>query len=208
MKTNTDLEQEVQTKDVLLGKAKMIVFMLILGLVAAALLGGLGSYTKPLVEKNKELRTMQKVLESINVDYSSDNLTKVFKEKIKVVNKGKYKFYKTKEGKVAFKFEGEGIWAPIIGFAALDSNMETLEGISIMSQGETPGLGGRITEDWFLNQFKGLKRNPKIVVLKASKTADDPNEVDGIAGATLSGKALQKILNKNIEVALQKMEVN
>jgi Na+-transporting NADH:ubiquinone oxidoreductase subunit C len=86
--------------------------------------------------------------------------------------------------------------------------MKTLKGISIMSQGETPGLGGRIKEEWFINQFNDLEYKPEIVILKASKTADQPNEVDGIAGATLTGDVLAKILNNNIEEALQQLEVN
>jgi len=208
MKTNTNLEQtEITTKEIMLDKAKMVVFMLIIGLVVSGMLVGLSTYTKPIVQKNQKLRKMQKVLDSFAISYTKDNMAQVYKEKIKVVEKGGQKFYKTSNGDIAFMFEGKGLWAPITGFIAFNSDMKTLKGVSIMSQGETPGLGGRIKEAWFLNQFKNLEYKPKLVVLKASKSPDKPNEVDGIAGATLSGKALQKILNNNIDEALKQLEV-
>jgi Na+-transporting NADH:ubiquinone oxidoreductase subunit C len=209
MKTNTNFEKtEVQTKDILLDKVKMVVFMLIVGLIVAGMLAGLASYTKPLVEKNQKLRKMEKVLTSFAIDYSEDNLTEVYKNEIEIVEEGGQEFYKTSNGDIAFMFEGKGLWATINGFIAFKSDMKTLKGISIMSQGETPGLGGRIKEEWFINQFNDLEYKPEIVILKASKTADQPNEVDGIAGATLTGDVLAKILNNNIEEALQQLEVN
>ncbi len=33
-------------------------------------------------------------------------------------------------------------------------------GLAFLRHSETPGLGGRITEDWFLEQFRGLPLRP------------------------------------------------
>ncbi|SJZ95055.1 FMN-binding protein [Selenihalanaerobacter shriftii] len=208
MKTNTNVETEIQTKDILLDKAKMVIFMLIIGLVIAGILVGFNSYTKPLVEKNAKIRNMEKVLDAFNIKYKKDNIAEVYENKITVVEKGDQRFYKTNNGDIAFKYTGKGLWGDIIGFMAFKADMKTIKGLSIMTQSETPGLGGRIGEEWFLKQFEGLNYKPKIKILKSSKTADEPNEIDGIAGATLTGDALQKILNNNIQETLPNLEVN
>ena len=56
-----------------------------------------------------------------------------------------------------FEFEGRGLWGPIKGLVALGPDLKTLESITIIAQEETPGLGGRISETKFLDQFRKKK---------------------------------------------------
>ena len=64
---------------------------------------------------------------------------------------------------------------------------------------ETPGLGDKIIKDQdFLDDFKTLKVEPKILLV-ASGTRANANEVDSISGATISSKAVVKILNRGNE---------
>ena len=58
-----------------------------------------------------------------------------------------------------------------------------LRGIRIISQQETPGLGARIVESQFLDQFVGLSVNE----LDLSR---DGGSVDAITGATISARAV------------------
>lgn len=58
-----------------------------------------------------------------------------------------------------------------------------VKGVSIVSHLETPGLGGRVTENTFLKQFIRLTPSDPVEVRK---------DVDAISGATISSKALTK----------------
>jgi len=69
-------------------------------------------------------------------------------------------------------------------------------GMAVLESRETPGLGDKIYKDAdFQENFKQLAVEPTIsLVKKGSKSAQ--NQVDAISGATISSKAIVKILNK------------
>ncbi len=60
----------------------------------------------------------------------------------------------------------------------------TIHDITVLQQKETPGLGTRMTEDKFKNQFIG--KNPDKFILKVKK---DGGDVDAISAATISSRA-------------------
>jgi Na+-translocating ferredoxin:NAD+ oxidoreductase subunit G len=60
----------------------------------------------------------------------------------------------------------------------------TIINISILQQKETPGLGSKMTEPFFKNQFNN--KNPSIFKLKVKK---DGGQVDAISAATISSRA-------------------
>lgn len=67
-------------------------------------------------------------------------------------------------------------------------------GMHILASKETPGLGDKIFKDAkFRANFDDLAVEPEIVVVKDGK--DQPFEVDAITGATISSKAVVKIIN-------------
>ena len=78
-------------------------------------------------------------------------------------------------------FSGPGLWGEITIALAIANDLETIAGIEFISQNETPGLGGRIVESWFKNQFKGKNKITKLVSEKEIP-ADD--EIASITGAT------------------------
>lgn len=59
-----------------------------------------------------------------------------------------------------------------------------IENVVVLEQKETPGLGTRMTEDKFLQQFKGV--NISTFKLKVKK---DGGDVDALTGATISSRA-------------------
>jgi Na+-transporting NADH:ubiquinone oxidoreductase subunit NqrC len=79
-------------------------------------------------------------------------------------------------------------------FICVEPDLETLKGIEVLDHSETPGLGGRITEEQFKKQFAGKKLKPKILVVKGRK-AEGANEVDAITGATNTSKGIESFLN-------------
>lgn len=69
-----------------------------------------------------------------------------------------------------------------------------LTGISIMTHTETPGLGARIVEPDFTDQFSGLELSDDL------KLSSDGGQVDGVSGATLSSKGVLSAVRKALEL--------
>ncbi|HQJ09792.1 MAG TPA: RnfABCDGE type electron transport complex subunit G, partial [Deltaproteobacteria bacterium] len=66
--------------------------------------------------------------------------------------------------------------------------------IAVTDQKETPGLGSKITEGWFLNQYKGKSlQNAKWKVKK------DGGDFEAISGATISPRAVTDAVRKGLE---------
>ena len=95
---------------------------------------------------------------------------------------------------VAVPFSGPGLWGGIEGVMALEPDLVTIRGVRFYKQEETPGLGGEIGSDTFQNQFAGKRMiSPEGVAgfrIVKPGTGADVNSVDGISGATLTGKFL------------------
>lgn len=105
-----------------------------------------------------------------------------------------------------------GLWGKIHGYLAFENDGQTVSGFSVYNHAETPGLGGEIESSWFQKNFKGKKilnsQDQFVSVGIAKGKVDDmPQEkqahyVDGISGATLTGK----YLSEGIEATLMKYE--
>ncbi|MCP4368246.1 MAG: FMN-binding protein [Deltaproteobacteria bacterium] len=94
-----------------------------------------------------------------------------------------------------------GLWGRILGYLALKNDGSTIAGFTVYKHSETPGLGGEIEKRWFQKNFEGKKivnRKGNFLSISIAKggigdtVADDRrmNVVDGISGATLTGKYL------------------
>ncbi len=102
-----------------------------------------------------------------------------------------------------------GLWGKIEGYLALENDGLTVAGFTVFSHGETPGLGGEIETAWFQNNFRGKQivdpdgRFVSIGIAKG-KVADrvpadsQANFVDGISGATLTGRFLSEGLRDTL----------
>jgi Na+-transporting NADH:ubiquinone oxidoreductase subunit C len=174
-------------------KIKMIAFVVILGSILTTALMVVDCYTEPMIAKNAALKVKRSVLAALSIPYNEETLDSVFGEHITALEVSGQKFYRNQDGDIAFKIEGSGLWGPISGVMAVKSDLETIKGLTIIHQEETPGLGGRIGEAAFLESFQSKKLVPAIRIVSPGK-AKTENEVDGITGATLSCKAFERIL--------------
>ena len=69
-------------------------------------------------------------------------------------------------------------------------------GMEVLESRETPGLGDKIYKDAeFVGSFRALSIEPEIVAVKKG-TSSRPNEIDSITGATISSKAVVRIINE------------
>jgi RnfABCDGE-type electron transport complex G subunit len=118
----------------------------------------------------------------------------------------------------AFEVESEGYSGPINFIAGVDT-AGIITGMSILSESETPGRGGRIEErrpgvssgrnffvpvssvkPWFCAQFEGISIKKPVILMKhgewnsmdesARKKLADSNSVSAVSGATFSSQAV------------------
>ncbi len=69
-------------------------------------------------------------------------------------------------------------------------------GMEVLESRETPGLGDKIYKDAdFVGGFRALSVEPEIVAVKKG-TKSAANEIDAITGATISAKAVVRIINE------------
>jgi Na+-transporting NADH:ubiquinone oxidoreductase subunit C len=97
--------------------------------------------------------------------------------------------------------DAPGLWGQINGYLALESDGSTVAGFTVYRHQETPGLGGEIEERWFQKNFVGKRitnRKGEFVSVQIARGKVSEvvaperraNYVDGISGATMTGKYL------------------
>ncbi len=99
---------------------------------------------------------------------------------------------------------GKGLWDDIWGYIGLNEDASAITGSVFDHKGETPGLGSKINEDWFQDQFVGktIEENGEYAPIKVMKPGNQLNnhQVDGISGATFTGVGVNEMLARNLEV--------
>jgi electron transport complex protein RnfG len=95
----------------------------------------------------------------------------------------------------AIPWQGAGFQDVIKLIYGFEPERRMVVGMEILQSAETPGLGDKIFKDQaFVSNFDALVVDPEIVpVPKGAKT--QAHEVDCITGATISSKAVVKIVN-------------
>ena len=100
---------------------------------------------------------------------------------------------------------GAGLWGPIWGYVAFDSNGDTIYGAYFAHQGETPGLGAEIEKPAFQKQFEGKDvfaadgTFQSVKVVKAGQEPADAAYVHAISGGTITSQGVQKMLLNSLE---------
>ena len=98
-----------------------------------------------------------------------------------------------------FPVRGKGLWGPIWGYIALESDFNTVYGAVFDHKSETPGLGAEIKNDWFERNFNGKEifENGEFVSIEVAKgghTQNNIHAVDAISGGTITSKGVQAML--------------
>ena len=115
----------------------------------------------------------------------------------------------------AIPLHGVGFWAPIEGLLAVQTKTRKAIGVVFLEHGETPGLGGRITERDFRDRWKGLnlqkpaEGDPCVYVTKSQPRRGGPmvgRHVDALSGATGTSTAVMKFTNASIREYLAEAE--
>lgn len=120
-------------------------------------------------------------------------------------------FVGEKDGKTFYiaPIRGKGLWDAVWAYVAMDENM-VVQGAYFDHQGETAGLGANIKERFFMDDFIGehlMDESGNFVGINISKSNADPlnndktdNEVDAIAGATITGDGVAAMLRNDLKL--------
>lgn len=102
--------------------------------------------------------------------------------------------------KYVIPLNGKGLWGGIWGYIALDEDKNTVFGAYFSHASETAGLGARITERAFQDQFIGKKvfgESGGAVLLSVVKKREPDKadfQCDGISGATLTSEGVSDMI--------------
>ena len=106
---------------------------------------------------------------------------------------------------------GSGLWDAIWGFMALNDDLQTVKVVFFDHKGETPGLGSNIKEAFFMDDFSGenIFSDNEFKGISVAKGNADPknidktdNQVDAIAGATITGDGVTVMIKKDVAMYL------
>jgi electron transport complex protein RnfG len=163
----------------------MLIVLLVVTLVSATSLGYVYELTKAPIELaklNKKIQAIKQVVPAFDNDPNKDMyemktedgyILEAYPAKMKDSLVGTAVKTYTKNG-----FSGE-VWL-MAGFAPDGSIID----ISVLEHKETPGLGTKMDDPDFKNQFKS--QNPQAFKLRVKK---DGGDVDAITAATISARA-------------------
>jgi Na+-transporting NADH:ubiquinone oxidoreductase subunit C len=174
------------------------------------------------VKDPKELLALyEKKVESLVVDYKGDVVTTdkkgnpITAEKVNIQKNYRYpkeerlypifKFMsESNDGEVEayiFPMFGAGLWDWISAYLAVETDLNTIKGIAFDHKQETPGLGARITSEVVQDRFVGKKiydQSGKLMSVEMVKGEGNQgltaHQVDGMSGATLTGKGVNQML--------------
>lgn len=189
-----------------------IIFMAAVTAVFIAVLAGLNYAAADTISFNQESDLQKKILYIFDIlpeDGSDKDIERVFNENVIDKQWGVLEGYALVQGGAerayAVPIEGAGLWGSIIGYLGLNADYTVIIGIDFVAQSETPGLGGRISEELYKGQFRAIDISGKTENFITSSPEPGFN-VDAIAGATQTSTAVVNIINEGLSVFLGEVE--
>lgn len=180
---------------------KLVVALTIISSIAAATLAMVYDTTKgPIAEQKrlKMIRSLKGVLPAFDNEIDKD-ASEIILGKDNRENDRKVTFYNARSGGnlvgVAFKVIAPDGYKGDIEIMMGVGPDKKITGIEILGHKETPGLGDKIAEKWWKDEFKGKS-------LEASKIAvkKDGGDIDQFTGATISPRAVADAVKKGLEL--------
>lgn len=137
---------------------------------------------------------------------ANDDVAKVFEALQDVKGSyaaGSFPIFKAKDGSVVVPLYGNGLWGPIWGYIALDTDMSTVKGVVFDHSGETPGLGAEITTSKHQAQYvgKSVYEGAELVGVTLKKGGADKSnlhEVDAITGGTKTSDGVTAMIHTSL----------
>ncbi len=183
-----------------------ILFMAIITALFTAILSFLNQSTGEAIRKNRDLELRRKILYVFNIlpeNATDDEVSERFTSSVSEEPYGEGKIlYTLTEGGVpaayAVPFDGPGLWGSITGYIGVKADLASTTGIAFITQSETPGLGGRIAEEPYMSQFRGVNVTERVGTEIIINRPAPGGNIDAIAGATQTSTFVKNMLNSDL----------
>ncbi len=216
------------------GNTYTIIYASVMVIIVAFLLAFVSSALKPTQEENVKNDTKGQILTALNNDIKTPgyNVSEEFNQVKDMLWKGgqlvpyEGAFLSSygsaiKEGelhvfvaevngetKYVLPVTGRGLWGGLWGYIALNADKKSIFGTYFYHTSETAGLGARIGERWFQEQFNDKPifvgddtQSIALTVVKAG-AASAETEINGVTGATLTVNGVSKMVQDGLTAYL------
>ena len=192
---------------------KMILVLSVISLASGLILGFLSGATRADIDSNvlryKKVPAVMQICEAVESRALSDAEKDAYATELLNTRKTitvtaadgtsqeSTVFVLTRDGKpygVALEAEGQGYGGSVGVMTGINLVNGDYCGIGITTHSETPGVGSKVTEKAFRDQFTGLRAG---VDLKIKK---DGGSIDAVSGATFSSRAVSEAMRKATEM--------
>lgn len=142
--------------------------------------------------------------DKVEMDPKDIDIRKEWKKPFEERNIPIYVYEGNKGKKFSVPLYGKGLWDDIWGYVSLDDDMKTINDAVFDHKAETPGLGAEINNyARFQDQFKGKQLFDEdneyvFEVLKGEGNQLSVHTVDGISGATVTARGVDKMFKNDI----------
>jgi electron transport complex protein RnfG len=169
----------------------MLLIMTLFACVSGGVLSLVYLFSAPLIEANMLEEERRSIYQVVPVIES-------YEERLE----GGVKFFECKDASdvvtgYALPAQGNGYQGVIKLMVGLTPDLSKITGVSVLEQVETPGLGGRISEQVFQEQFEGIETEPAVGYVKNQKP-DKDTDIQAVTGATISSRSVVNIINRSI----------
>lgn len=192
-----------------------VVFMVVVTAVFVAILATFNYVTANTIEFNNENELRHKILYVFNILPEGEDpkeIEAIFNEKIIEKSFGDMKGYALIEGNeekaYAIPINGPGLWGSITGYIGLNEDLTKIIGIEFVTQSETPGLGGRISEEDYKSQFRNIDITSPVNENYIISKPQTGGNIDAISGATQTSAAVVKFINEDLNKFFNIVEVS
>lgn len=169
----------------------IIATLTLIGIVAGGSLSLVNNWAAPKIALNEKAET-ERAIFLVHLEGKRY-------EEIKNAGFEVYRVYDQNDSPAGYSlvYAGNGFQGKVKLMIGLTEDLNKITSIEILEQSETPGLGTKILEPPYKDQFNGLEVNPTIKLVKGVEPSS-PNEVQSITGATISSRAVVTIVNEGI----------
>ena len=210
------------------GNVYTFCYAAVMVIIVAFLLAFVASALKDTQDANVANDTKGQILTALGYDKSTIDVAAVFGEKVQdnvfdgsqlkpfdgkfnttygaLIKEGELHVFtgETASGEQAYVIPvvGRGLWGGLWGYIAVNEAKDKVLGTYFYHESETAGLGARISEKWFQDQFIGKPifgedGQVALTVVKAG-SAQKENEVDGVTGATLTSNGVAAMVKDGL----------
>lgn len=104
-----------------------------------------------------------------------------------------------------FDVAGKGLWGTMRALVATTPAADTILAFTVYEQMETPGLGARISESWFVDQFRRKAlivsgAAVKFELIPEKQAAASSRQINQVTGATITTNAVVSMLRNELSL--------